>query len=80
MYCLIELKTVSFLIVSDVSPLPNVSVSLKSLAEKIITKERTKLIGKGNLIFCCTGSRENYFGSVSQQNNNPKFQGRHVEK
>ena len=38
------------------------------------------LLGKGKLIFCCTGSRENYFGSVGQQknNNNPKFQGRHT--
>ena len=37
-------------------------------------------LGKGNLIFCCTGSRENYFGSVGRQNynNNPKFQGRHI--
>ena len=34
----------------------------------------------GNLIFCCMGSRENYFGSVSWQNNdnNPKFQGRYI--
>ena len=31
---------------------------------------------KANLIFCCTGSRENYFGSVcrSANNNNSKFQ------
>ena len=38
------------------------------------------LLGKGKLIFCCTGSRENYFGSVGQQkkNNNPKFQDRHT--
>ena len=34
------------------------------------------LLGEGKLIFCCTGSWENYFGLVSQQNNNyPKFQG-----
>ena len=33
--------------------------------------------GEGNLIFSGTGSRENYFGSVAQQNiiNNLKFQG-----
>ena len=34
-----------------------------------------KALGEGNLIFCCTDSRENYFGSVGRQNNNndPKF-------
>ena len=33
-------------------------------------------IGLGNLIFCCTDSRQNYFGLVGWQNNNnnPKFQ------
>ena len=43
-------------------------------------------LGKGNLIFCCTSSRENCIGSVGRQNNNnnnnnnnnPKFQGRHI--
>ena len=32
-------------------------------------------IGEGNLIFCCTGSQDNCFRLVSQQNNNdnPKF-------
>ena len=25
-------------------------------------------LGEGNLIFCCTGSRENYFWSVGRQN------------
>ena len=37
------------------------------------------LLGEGNLIFCCTGSRENYFGLVCwKNNNNPKFQRRHI--
>ena len=36
-------------------------------------------LGEGNLIFCCTGSQENFFGLVSQQNNdNPKFQVQHI--
>ena len=30
------------------------------------------LLGKGKLIFCCTGIQENYFGTVGQQNNNNK--------
>ena len=34
--------------------------------------------GEGKLIFCCTGSQENYFGSVGWWNNNPKFQGWHI--
>ena len=34
--------------------------------------------GKGNLIFCFTGSQENHFGSIGwQNNNNPTFQGQH---
>ena len=35
---------------------------------------------EGNSIFCCVGSRENYFGSVGQQdnNNNPTFLDRHM--
>ena len=32
-------------------------------------------LGKGNLIFCCTGSRENYFRSFGRQNNNNDFKG-----
>ena len=34
-------------------------------------KRYTKLrgIGEGNLIFCCTGSRKNYFGSVGMSKN-----------
>ena len=37
-------------------------------------------LGEGNLIFCCTDNRENYFGSVGRQNinNNLTFQGRHI--
>ena len=43
-------------------------------------------LGEGNLIFCCTGSRENFFKSVGRQNNNnnnnnnnnAKFQDRHI--
>ena len=27
-------------------------------------------LGEANLIFCCTGFRQNYFGSVGRQNNN----------
>ena len=44
----------------------------------IINTSRLPL-SKGNLIFCCTGSQENYFGLVGWQKiyNNPKFQGRH---
>ena len=30
------------------------------------------MLGEGNLIFDCTGSRDNYFGSASRQND-PKF-------
>ena len=42
----------------------------------------TRLLGEGNLIFCCTGSWENYFRSASQQNsnNNPQFKGQQIEK
>ena len=38
------------------------------------------LLGEGNLIFCCTGSRENFVRSVGRQNNNnnAKFQGRYI--
>ena len=37
-------------------------------------------LGLGNLIFCCTDSRQNYFGLVGWQNNNnnPKFQDYHI--
>ena len=37
-------------------------------------------IMEGKLIFCCTGSRKNYSGSVSRQNNNnnPKLQCRYI--
>ena len=85
-YCLIQFKIVSFLIVNDVSRLRNASISLKSLAENIITKERIKLLGEGNLFFCEIGSWENYFGAVGRQNNNnnnnnkPKFPGRLIKK
>ena len=36
--------------------------------------------GEGNLVFCYTVSRNNYFWSVSQQTNstNPKFQDWHI--
>ena len=39
--------------------------------------EKLISLDEGNLIFCCTGSPENYFGSVGRQNNNnnPTFQG-----
>ena len=39
-------------------------------------------LGEGNLIFCGTGSRENYLGFVGQQNNNnnPQFKGWHIDK
>ena len=39
----------------------------------------TNIVGEGNLIFCCTGSRDSYFGLVDRQNidNNLNFQGRH---
>ena len=30
-----------------------------------------------NLVICCMGSRENYVGSVSN-NNNPKFPDQHI--
>ena len=37
------------------------------------TNELT-IYGEVNLIFCCTGSRENYFRTFGRQNNNnPKF-------
>ena len=36
-------------------------------------------LGEGNLIFCCTGSQENYSELIGRQNNNnPEFQGRHI--
>ena len=40
------------------------------------------LLGEGNLIFCCMGSRENCFKSVGlhNNNNNPQFKGRQIEK
>ena len=36
------------------------------------------LLGEGNLIFCFMSSHKNYFGLIRQQNNNPKFQNRHI--
>ena len=30
-------------------------------------------LGKGNLVFCCMGSQDNYFGLVSRQNNKTIF-------
>ena len=36
-------------------------------------------LGEGNLIFGCTGSRGNYFGSIGRQNNdNLQLKGRHI--
>ena len=38
-------------------------------------------LGECNLIFGCTGSWDNYFRTVGQQNNNiPQFKGPHIEK
>ena len=39
-----------------------------------------QLFALGNLIFCCTGSRENFFGLVGRQNNNnnPQREGWHI--
>ena len=40
-------------------------------------------LGEGNLIFSCTGSWENNVRSVGRQsnnNNNPQFLGRQIEK
>ena len=39
-------------------------------------------LAEGNLIFCCTGSLENYFRSVGRQNSNknPQFKGRQIKK
>ena len=54
---------------------------LKLFKKLVLIFTEFVLKGEGNLIFCCTGSRENYFGSVGRQNNNntnPKFQGRHI--
>ena len=37
------------------------------------------MLGEGNLIICCKGSWQDNVWSVGQQNNNnPKFQGRHI--
>ena len=36
------------------------------------------MLGEGNLIFDCTGSRDNYFESAGRQNDNPKFQCQHI--
>ena len=54
--------------------------SLKITVNIIFLRNKLKEeLGEGNLIFCCTGSRENYFGLVGRQNNNNlKFQGRHI--
>ena len=39
------------------------------------------LLDESNLIFCCMGSRGNYFWLVDQQNNNnPQFQSQHIKK
>ena len=37
-------------------------------------------LGKDNLILCCTGSQDNYFWLVGQQNgkNNNKFKGQQI--
>ena len=51
------------------------------LLQNIVSISDFKLLwlGEGNLIFCCTSSRENYFEWVGRQNdNNPKFQGRYI--
>ena len=49
---------------------------------KLITHIYSYALGKGNLIFYCTGSCENYFRLVVRQNNNnnPQFKGRQIEK
>ena len=48
--------------------------------KKKMPKQFISSWGEGNLIFCCMGSRENYFGSVGRQsnNNNPQFKVRHI--
>ena len=54
--------------------LPSLSLHFDEILQQIKLRRR-------QLIFCCTGSRENYFGSVGRQNinnNNPKFQGGHI--
>ena len=40
-------------------------------------RNRYLSIGKGNLVFCCTGSWENYVGLFGWQNNinNPQLKG-----
>ena len=45
-----------------------------------LTVSQVFSLGEGNLIFCCTDSQENYFGSFSQQNNNnnSKFKVEHI--
>ena len=49
--------------------------------ECFATENKTYLLGKGNLIFCCTGSWENHFRLVVQQsNNNPQCKGQQIEK
>ena len=52
---------------------------LKTL-QNLRSENRQIIKGEGNLIFCCTGSRENYIGLVGRQsnNNNPQFQGRRI--
>ena len=46
----------------------------------IIIFQKSHIFGESNLIFCCTGSRENYFGLVGRQNNNMRFLGQHIYK
>ena len=50
----------------------NIALLLQTQSEQEL--ERSNALGKGNSRFCCMGSRENYYRSVSQKNNNnPKF-------
>ena len=46
---------------------------------KMILLDLCNELGEDNLVIGCTGSRENNEGSVGRENNNnPKFPGRHI--
>ena len=66
---LLKLPTTIYVLIIDLDTFPLTSYPIHSFFS---VGE-----GKGNLIFCCMGSRENYFGPVVWQNNNddPIFQG-----
>ena len=64
-------------IILNVSIIIGITHSHSSAYIPIIVCHNEDFLGEGNLIFWCTDSRENYFGSVGRQNNNPKFQGRY---